>query len=607
MAKDKKTPKLPVQQLAILSICRLAEPVALSSVFPYLPEMIESFNVPKNDVGIWTGFIGAAFSLSQCLTGIAWGRASDRYGRKPVILCGLTVTMVASLLFGFSQSLIWALVARSIAGASSGTVGIIRTTVAEMVPEKVLQPLAFSIMPLVWTIGSVLGPALGGALARPTVKYPQIFAGNEFLEKFPFMLPNVISCIFFLIGISSGLLFLKETLETKKHRKDYGRVVGRSLVGLFQKKRPAIALKGDQEVGLNRSGQPTTKKPFNDSPPGYREVFSKQSNYNLLAYCLMAFHNTAHDQLIPVFLSRPYQEKWQSDPNVQLPFKFAFGFSLESGRIGLLFTIYGIVGMFFQFLVFPPIARKYGILNCLRVTTLCFPIAYFLIPFTVLLPTNATRQVAIFSIMLIKNVGTIFAFPCCTILLTNSARSLRLLGTLNGVATSLSAIARAAGPTLGGATFTYGMKTGYVILPWFLLSLWGILAHLSTWFLVEMEGFGGTGDDDTGSDKEGNDNPERHSTALKSGTVDAHSDGPYDMAGGEEDDDDDFAIAENAPLMVQERLSRSMGGGKHLTPSDAGSERRTTSPIGMRESVGPGGGRKLSNGLGATMTGTSFH
>ena len=66
--------------------------------------------------------------------------------------------MITCLLFGFSQSLAWAIVARSLAGASSGTVGIIRTTVAELVPERELQPKAFSIMPLVWSVGEFVVP-----------------------------------------------------------------------------------------------------------------------------------------------------------------------------------------------------------------------------------------------------------------------------------------------------------------------------------------------------------------------------------------------------------------------------------------------------------------
>ncbi len=174
--------------------------------------MIESFNVPKTKVAYWAGITSAVFSLSQCLTGIIWGQMSDRYGRKPVILAGTTCTMLTSLLFGFSTSLPWAIVARALAGLGNGNVGIIRTTVAEMVPQKELQPRAFSVMPLIWTIGSIFGPAFGGALANPAQKHPELFGNSAFLRRYPFALPNLAACIFFLIGLTTGILFLKVSL-----------------------------------------------------------------------------------------------------------------------------------------------------------------------------------------------------------------------------------------------------------------------------------------------------------------------------------------------------------------------------------------------------------
>lgn len=155
--------------------------------------MIESFNVPKNKVARWAGITSAVFSLSQAVTGLFWGQASDRYGRKPVILVGMLCVMLASLSFGFAQTLAWAILARGLAGSVSGNVGIIRTTVAEMVTQKELQPQAFSVMPLIWTIGTILGPAFGGALANPVVKYPQLCGRSEFFKKYPFALPNMVS------------------------------------------------------------------------------------------------------------------------------------------------------------------------------------------------------------------------------------------------------------------------------------------------------------------------------------------------------------------------------------------------------------------------------
>lgn len=170
--------------------------------------MIESVGVPKNEVAKWVGITSAVVAGCQCLMGVPWGRASDYFGRKPVILLGLTFTMIFSVMFGFSHSLVTLILARAFLGLMNGNVGIIRTMVAEMVPEKELQPRAFSVMPLVWTIGSIFGPAFGGTLANPAKKHPKIFGNCEFLKKNPFALPNLAAAVLFVIGITTGVLFL---------------------------------------------------------------------------------------------------------------------------------------------------------------------------------------------------------------------------------------------------------------------------------------------------------------------------------------------------------------------------------------------------------------
>jgi MFS family permease len=85
------------------------------------------------------------------------------YGRKPIVLLGLLGTVSATFVFGFSKSFAQALIARTAAGLVNGNVGVIRTMVAEMVVEKAHQARAFSVMPFVWSAGSILGPVLGGA------------------------------------------------------------------------------------------------------------------------------------------------------------------------------------------------------------------------------------------------------------------------------------------------------------------------------------------------------------------------------------------------------------------------------------------------------------
>lgn len=171
--------------------------------------MIESVGVPEPEVAKWAGLTSAISSFSQAAMAVYWGTASDRFGRKPIILLGLTATMIFSLAFGLSRSLVMLVICRGMIGLMNGNVGIIRTMVAEMVQDKELQPQAFSIMPMVWTIGSIFGPSLGGSLARPAEKHPEIFGGSAFFKKFPFVLPNMVSGVIFVIGISTGFLFLR--------------------------------------------------------------------------------------------------------------------------------------------------------------------------------------------------------------------------------------------------------------------------------------------------------------------------------------------------------------------------------------------------------------
>lgn len=88
-------------------------------------------------------------------------------------------------------------------------VGIIRTMVAELVPERELQPRAFSIMPLVWSLGSVVGPPFGGFFSNPAKNFPNVFGKMEYFIRFPYALPNLLATVFFLISATCATFFLK--------------------------------------------------------------------------------------------------------------------------------------------------------------------------------------------------------------------------------------------------------------------------------------------------------------------------------------------------------------------------------------------------------------
>ncbi|KAH6609264.1 hypothetical protein Trco_002610 [Trichoderma cornu-damae] len=508
MTKDSTSkPKLPVQQLAILAVARFAEPLAYTSVWPYLPEMIRDFGVKRDEVAKWAGVTSSVFSICQSITAVPWGKASDRFGRKPALLCGLVSTMICFIIWGMSTSLTMAITVRAIMGGGNGNVGIIRTMVAEMVTEKELQPRAFSIMPLVWSLGSVVGPAFGGFFAQPAKQFPDVFGNMELFKRFPYLLPNLLATVFFLISAASATLFLKETLANKREHKDWGLLVGERLTRAVRRQPQLISQRRRSFVDGEATAPlvPSRAAPKKATPPkkasaGMTEVFSYQTTVNLISYTFLAFHSVAYDQIITVFLDYPVIPR--TPENTRFPFYFTGGFGLSSGTIGTIFTFYGITCGLIQFLIYPPLVSRYGVLNCYKAASVLTPFFYFLTPYTSLLPTPGTRFAAILTVMMTKAFAIIIAFPSITILLTNSAASLSVLGTLNGFATMFSGLGRALGPAFTGLAFSWGVEHGYVVSAYFFLGIISAIGAIPVFMIVEGDGPTAAADN---SDNEGND------------------------------------------------------------------------------------------------------
>ena len=189
------------------------------SIFPYAYQMIESFDGARDRdrISIYAGLLITAFAFAEFCSGVVWGRISDQIGRRPVLICGLMGTALSQIMFGFATNIQTAVVARALGGLLNGNLGVLQTTVAELVTVKEHEPLAFSIMPFVWCLGSIVGPALGGSLAQPCDSYPSLFSRDSIFSTYPFLLPNLVCFIVLTIGIVIGLTFLQETHPEKKH------------------------------------------------------------------------------------------------------------------------------------------------------------------------------------------------------------------------------------------------------------------------------------------------------------------------------------------------------------------------------------------------------
>ncbi|KAI1042898.1 hypothetical protein LB505_001025 [Fusarium chuoi] len=515
---DRPLPPFPAKQMFVLACCRICEPIAFMSIFPYIYYMIQDFNITddSNKISVYAGMVTSAFTLAEFSTGVLWGRLSDKIGRKPVLLFGLLGTALSVLVFGFAPSLPVALFARALGGLLNGNIGVLQTTVAELVTVKEHQPRAYTIMPMVWCIGSIVGPMIGGALARPCISYPEIFARGTIWDRYPYLLPNLFSAATVFFGVIIGLLFLDETHAEKKSQRDRGREIGDYLASWFggvascngrgRSPEKQALLDGKQNVQyLSTSVRPGSAH-SDEALPAYRsqensprlapqpdtqslneaplepivvrksKTFTKPVIMNIISYGILAFHTMTFDQLFPVFLSTKRPEH----PVHDLPFKFTDGFGLETKMIGVIMSVQGLYSLFSNYLIVPPVTRRLGSLRLFRILAFSYFALYLVTPYLVLLP-DSMRMPAIYLLVIWKCTFSTMAYPSNAILLANSAPSKQVLGTINGIAASTASLCRALGPTLSGLLYSWGLQTGYSGLAWWFSGLITIVgAYLSS-------------------------------------------------------------------------------------------------------------------------------
>lgn len=142
--------------------------IGFGIVLPILPIYAKRFHASSLEAALLlTAFSAAGFVLAP-----VWGRLSDRYGRRPVILVSLTGTAVGSLLTGLAGGLPLLFIGRLIDGGSGASISVAQAAAADMASPGERSRL-FGLLGAAFGVGFVAGPAIGalGALAGPRVPF----------------------------------------------------------------------------------------------------------------------------------------------------------------------------------------------------------------------------------------------------------------------------------------------------------------------------------------------------------------------------------------------------------------------------------------------------
>ena len=152
----------PEKRQALVAVVSLGAMLFLTA----LDVTVISTAAPRiaNEFGSALGYtwVGSSYVLAHAAVVLVWGRLSDIFGRKPVVLAALAVFALGSLLCGVSASMAMLLAGRAAQGIGAGGVlTLVYVCIADLFSLRD-RAFYFGAMGLVWVLASAVGPVLGG-------------------------------------------------------------------------------------------------------------------------------------------------------------------------------------------------------------------------------------------------------------------------------------------------------------------------------------------------------------------------------------------------------------------------------------------------------------
>jgi hypothetical protein len=387
---------------------------------------------------------------------------------------------------------------------------------------------AYATQPFVWTLGGIIGSAMGGFLAQPAVFYPSVFAKDGIFGKYPYLLPNLVAAIGIVMAIIQGCFFLEETLVREEEPNQNGgitynenanersrllppqephQVPGRvrgsmtgsmrgprgSIVSMTRERLGSMSVAGsirhirkrasfleegmpapfDQRFDIRRASfgtmhsirvTPHPVLPTRGMPPKPRKTFNKTVVMMIVAMSIFAFHQMAFISILPVYIL---------DEPVTRGIDFRGGLGMSLHDVGAYLAINGFITLFVQGFIFPIFVEHAGVWKSFFYMVLFYPICYVIIPFVSALPDELISP-GVYVTLVLQAFFGIIVFPCSLILMKNAVPSPLVLGRVNGLAMSACCLARTIACPLVGAIYSIGGSAA----AWFGLTLMAVFGMI---------------------------------------------------------------------------------------------------------------------------------
>jgi len=494
---------LPRMRMIMISFVIMSDAFGYSVMTPFLPFLVRDLKIARTEqqIGYFVGLLVSAVSFAQLFSGVTWGKISDKYGRRPVIIVvcvnysccsssiifiiivfynshiiiffyfaqGLLANFVSLLLFGFCKNFWFCLATRILCGLLNGIMPAYKSYIYDSTDDT-NQEKGFIIVGVVWGLASILAPALGGYLA-PAKKFPFLRTVSIFME-FPYLLAVLIPAILNLIVFFMSLFFLEESKQFN------GRRV----------RKPAASSNSDIEEGAEADVQAPVPAVEEASTSSSTEVNNNNDNSNEPAAAAVSKTNEKqHEQQqqqeeeeeeIDVDAQQPVRSGkslfykngtasrfWFLNPNVikvlilytLLSFTLSMfdeifplwasnkrefnGLNWDSSLIGIVMSTAGITSLG-TLLFYPLLVAKVGILRSYQLMCLVLVVTGVIFPFNSDLAKVSPQALIWVSVAIGVLLRTCCGEICYTnqyVITANSVPS-ELNGSMNGLASTLGSV-----------------------------------------------------------------------------------------------------------------------------------------------------------------------
>ncbi len=164
--------------MVFILITLFIDVLGIGVVIPVLPELVKQLaGGTTAAAGRYVGVIAASYATMQFFFAPILGALSDRFGRRPVILVSLFGLGIDYLIQGFAPTLAWLFAGRVLAGIMGASFTTANAYIAD-VSEPENRARNYGLIGVVFGLGFIIGPALGGLLGGVYLRLPFFVAAG---------------------------------------------------------------------------------------------------------------------------------------------------------------------------------------------------------------------------------------------------------------------------------------------------------------------------------------------------------------------------------------------------------------------------------------------